>query len=103
MATCCTARRSRPGWCSLPSSPHASAACRAGDAQRVRALLSRAGLPVDPPRLGRARMLELMGMDKKVRAARSASCCWTRIGRASVCADYPREALEALLEERAGA
>ena len=72
------------------------------EALRVRALLAAAGLPVDPPRLGRARMLELMAMDKKVKGGQVRLVLLDGIGRASVRADYPREALEALLEERAG-
>jgi len=74
-----------------------------GDALRVRELLLSAGLPVDPPRLGRVRMLELMGMDKKVKGGEIRLVLLDGIGRATVTADYPREALEALLEERAGA
>jgi 3-dehydroquinate synthase len=74
----------------------------AGDAARVRALLESAGLPVDPPRLGGARMLELMAMDKKVKGGQLRLVLLDGIGRATVTADYPREALEALLEERAG-
>ena len=70
---------------------------------RVRELLSAAGLPVDPPRIGRARMLELMAMDKKVKDGRVRLVLLDGIGRATVTADYPREALEALLEERTGA
>jgi 3-dehydroquinate synthase len=70
---------------------------------RIRALLAAAGLPVDPPQLGRARMLELMAMDKKVQGGQVRLVLLDGIGRASVTADYPREALEALLEERAGA
>jgi 3-dehydroquinate synthase len=72
------------------------------DALRVRELLSAAGLPVDPPRLGRARMLELMSMDKKVKGGAIRLVLLDGIGRATVTADYPREALESLLEERAG-
>jgi 3-dehydroquinate synthase len=74
----------------------------AGDATRVRALLSAAGLPADPPRIGRARMLELMSMDKKVKGGQVRLVLLDAIGRATVTADYPREALEALVEERAG-
>jgi 3-dehydroquinate synthetase len=74
----------------------------AGDAARVRALLSAAGLPADPPRIGRARMLELMSMDKKVKGGQVRLVLLDAIGRATVTADYPREALEALVEERAG-
>ncbi len=73
------------------------------DAERVRELLSAAGLPVDPPRLGAARMLELMAMDKKVKGGAIRLVLLDGIGRAAVADDYPREALERLLEERAGA
>lgn len=73
------------------------------DVLRIRELLSSAGLPVDPPRLGRQRMLDLMGMDKKVAGGRLRLVLLDAIGAAAITADYPREALEALLEERAGA
>jgi len=72
------------------------------DAQRVRALLAATGLPVDPPRLGAARMLELMAMDKKVKGGAIRLVLLEGIGSAVVADDYPREALEKLLEERAG-
>jgi 3-dehydroquinate synthase len=73
------------------------------DARRLRELLAAAGLPVDPPRLGAARMLELMAMDKKVKAGAIRLVLLDGIGRAALADDYPREALERLLEERAGA
>jgi len=73
------------------------------EASRVRELLASAGLPVDPPRLGRARMLDLMAMDKKVKGGQIRLVLLDAIGRASVTADYPRDALDTLLEERAGA
>ncbi len=73
------------------------------DALRVRELLTHAGLPVDPPRLGRAQMLALMGMDKKVAGGRLRLVLLDRIGAGAVTADYPQDALDALLEERAGA
>jgi len=69
----------------------------------VREILAAAGLPVDPPRLGAARMLELMSMDKKVKGGALRLVLLDGIGRAVVADDYPREALERLLEERAGA
>jgi len=72
------------------------------DAGRVRALLAAAGLPADPPRLGAARMLELMAMDKKVKDGAIRLVLLDGIGRAVVADDYPREALVTLLEERAG-
>jgi 3-dehydroquinate synthase len=73
------------------------------DAQRIRELLAGAGLPVDPPRIGRQTMLDLMGMDKKVAGGRLRLVLLDAIGAAAITADYPRDALEALLEERAGA
>ena len=73
------------------------------DAMRVRELLLRAGLPVDPPRLGRARMLKLMGMDKKVAEGRLRLVLLDGIGAPTICPDYPADVLEALLAERAGA
>ena len=73
------------------------------DARRIRELLVAAGLPVDPPRLGRTQMLALMGMDKKVRGGEIRLVLLDGIGKAVVTSDYPREALETLLEERAGA
>ncbi|HEY7752400.1 MAG TPA: 3-dehydroquinate synthase [Steroidobacteraceae bacterium] len=74
----------------------------ASDAARVRALVLRAGLPADPPRLGGARMLELMGMDKKVAGGRLRLVLLDAVGAATVTADYPGDALAALLAERAG-
>ncbi len=73
------------------------------DARRIRELLAAAGLPVDPPRLGRARMLDLMSMDKKVKGGKLRLVLLDGIGMAVVTSDYPRQALETLLEERAGA
>ena len=73
------------------------------DARRVREILAAAGLPVDPPRLGAARMLELMAMDKKVKGGALRLVLLDGIGRAVIADDYPRESLERLLEERAGA
>ena len=73
------------------------------DVQRIRELLAGAGLPVDPPRIGRQTMLDLMGMDKKVAGGRLRLVLLDAIGAAAITADYPRDVLEALLEERAGA
>ena len=68
----------------------------------MRELLCAAGLPVDPPRLGAARMLELMAMDKKVKGGAIRLVLLDGIGSATLADDYPRDALERLLEERAG-
>jgi len=69
---------------------------------RLRALLGRAGLPVDPPRLGRDRALELMRMDKKVAAGQIRLVLLRSIGRATLTGDYPQAVLEALLDEACG-
>lgn len=74
----------------------------AGEVGRVRGLLARAGLPVDPPRLGRERMQALLGMDKKVAGGRLHLVLLDAIGAASCTADFPQDALEKLLEDRAG-
>ncbi|MBM5812897.1 MAG: 3-dehydroquinate synthase [Gammaproteobacteria bacterium] len=69
---------------------------------RIRALLGRAGLPVTAPRLGAARVRELMGMDKKVRAGQLRLVLPEGIGRAVCTADYPAAALESLLAAETG-
>ncbi len=74
----------------------------ATEVARLRDLLVRAGLPVEPPRLGAARALELMRMDKKVKAGRIRLVLLDRIGAAAVVDDYPPGALEALLGEVMG-
>ena len=68
------------------------------DVERVRALLRRAGLPVEPPPLGVGQLLGLMRMDKKVRGGRLRLVLLHGIGQAVCTADYPEEALRATLE-----
>jgi 3-dehydroquinate synthase len=75
----------------------------AADAGRVRALLALCGLPVDPPRVGSRKMRELMGMDKKVKGGKLRLVLPDAIGAATVTADWPEDALVALLAERVGA
>ena len=72
------------------------------DVGRVRFLLARAGLPVDPPRLGSERMLSLLGMDKKVAGGKLRLVLLDSIGSATCTTDFPMDALEKLLEDRAG-
>lgn len=66
---------------------------------RVRDILGRAGLPTEAPRVGAAKALELMQMDKKVLAGRVRLVLLDRLGRAIVTGDYAETALEATLEE----
>jgi 3-dehydroquinate synthase len=64
---------------------------------RVRALLARSGLPVVAPRIGAARALELMGMDKKVLQGRIRLVLLRRLGEGVVSGDYPAESLQQTL------
>jgi 3-dehydroquinate synthase len=64
---------------------------------RVRALLARSGLPVVAPRIGAARALELMGMDKKVLQGRIRLVLLRRLGAGVVSGDYPAESLQQTL------
>ena len=67
--------------------------------QRVRGTLAKAGLPTEAPRVGAARMLELMQMDKKVHAGAVRLVLLEKLGRAIVTSDYQQAALDATLAE----
>jgi 3-dehydroquinate synthase len=73
------------------------------EVERVRRLLGRAGLPVAAPRIGAARALELMAMDKKVAAGRIRLVLLRRLGEGVLSGDYPADALAATLETHFGA
>jgi 3-dehydroquinate synthase len=70
----------------------------AEDVGRLGALLTAAGLPLDPPQLGLARYLELMGHDKKVEGGRIRFVLLKRIGEAYVSGEVPRAALAEVLD-----
>jgi 3-dehydroquinate synthetase len=65
--------------------------------ERLRQLLSRFGLPVDPPALGCDRYLELMARDKKVEAGKLRLVLLEALGRATIRTDVPLTELRALL------
>jgi 3-dehydroquinate synthetase len=67
--------------------------------ERVRSILTRAGLPTTAPRIGAARALELMRMDKKVLGGTVRLVLLEKLGKAIVTGKYPGEALEATLAE----
>jgi 3-dehydroquinate synthase len=71
----------------------------AGVRNRIRDLLQRAGLPTEVPRIGATRALELMQMDKKVRAGALRLVLLEKLGRAITTAKYSRSALAATLTE----
>ncbi len=65
----------------------------AASQERIRAILTRAGLPVEAPRIGAARAFELMRMDKKVLAGTVRLVLLEKLGKAVVTGKYPAEAL----------
>jgi 3-dehydroquinate synthase len=67
--------------------------------ERIRTLLTRAGLPTAAPRIGAARALELMHMDKKVQAGTLRLVLLEKLGHAVVTGTYSSDALDATLEE----
>jgi 3-dehydroquinate synthase len=69
---------------------------------RVREILRKAGLPTKAPRIGAAKALELMKMDKKVLAGRLRLVLLEKLGRAIVTGDYSEAALDATLAEHCG-
>jgi 3-dehydroquinate synthase len=70
----------------------------AGDAERLVSLLRRAGLPVNPPRLGIAEWLEAMARDKKVEGGAMRFVVLERLGRAVLRNDIARERVAATLK-----
>jgi 3-dehydroquinate synthase len=64
---------------------------------RLRQLLSRFGLPVQPPLLGADRYLELMARDKKMEAGKLRLVLLEALGRATIRSDIAPSALRALL------
>ncbi len=71
----------------------------AADRDRADRLLSRFGLPTAAPKIGSARALELMGMDKKVLEGRVRLVLLRALGKADVIGDYPTETLTATLAQ----
>ncbi len=69
------------------------------DADRLKALLTRAGLPVDAPRLGAEQALRLMGMDKKVLAGKIRLVLLRRPGDAVISEDFDPQLLRDVLRE----
>ncbi|HEY3849551.1 MAG TPA: 3-dehydroquinate synthase [Steroidobacteraceae bacterium] len=67
--------------------------------ERVDGLLRRAGLPTEAPKVGAARALELMRMDKKVLAGKVRLVLLERLGSGIVVSKYPERTLETTLRE----
>ncbi len=69
------------------------------DHKRTVALLQRLELPVAAPKIGAARALGLMGMDKKVLAGKLRLVLMKSMGDAIVTSDFPLSALTETLEQ----
>jgi len=67
--------------------------------EHIRAILTRTGLPTEAPRIGAARALELMRMDKKVLAGTLRLVLLEKLGKAIVTGNYASDALDATLAE----
>jgi 3-dehydroquinate synthase len=70
--------------------------------ERLRRLLERAGLPVEAPRIGAARALDYMKVDKKVQSGRIRLILLQRLGQAVITGDYPDDALQSTLSAHFG-
>jgi len=71
----------------------------AASRQRIVDLIASAGLPVEAPRIGVDKALELMRMDKKVLAGTVRLILLEKLGRAVVSGGYKADALTATLRE----
>ena len=65
---------------------------------RLQQLLVEIGLPVDAPKLGRNRYLELMGYDKKVLDGKLRLVLLRKLGEAYVTSDFAEELLVEVLK-----
>lgn len=69
----------------------------AAEVSRIRALLTKARLPLDPPKLGADKYLELMQMDKKVADGKIRLVLQQGIGKSVITSDYDADKLRATL------
>ena len=85
----------------------ADLSCRMGQLersvlQRLLALLKRAGLPVEAPRIGTEQVLEYMRIDKKVKSGRVRLVLLKGLGAAELTAEYSDQALAQTLSAHFG-
>lgn len=69
----------------------------AAEVTRIHALLSKAGLPLDAPKLGAEKYLDLMQMDKKVADGKIRLVLQQGIGKSVITSDYDAEKLKETL------
>lgn len=68
------------------------------DYERVKRIVARLELPVEAPKIGAQRALDLMGMDKKVLSGKIRLVLLKSLGEATVTGDFPPDVLRATLE-----
>jgi 3-dehydroquinate synthase len=73
---------------------------RASDVNRVRELITRFGLPADPPQVDPGEFLAAMSLDKKVQAGEIRLVLLKSIGSAVLTAEFPSHELVDLLSEQ---
>lgn len=69
----------------------------AAEVERIHALLAKAKLPLDAPRLGAVKYLELMQLDKKVADGKIRLILQQGIGKSVITSDYDADKLKATL------
>jgi len=69
----------------------------AGEVERIKRIFSSANLPIDPPDLGDARYLDLMGLDKKVADGKIRLVLQQGIGKSVITSDYDKRLLQQTL------
>jgi 3-dehydroquinate synthase len=72
----------------------------AADVERIRQLLTKFNLPVDPPQIEPAEFIDAMSQDKKVIAGQIRLVLLDGIGSAAVVTDYPEHQLMELLSDQ---
>lgn len=75
---------------------------RKDDVERVRRILSHAGVSTKVPRIGADKAYDYMRVDKKVKSGRIRLVLLESLGQARFTADYPDDALLATLKEHFG-
>ena len=69
------------------------------DSQRVARVIKQLGLPIEAPKIGPQKALELMGMDKKVLGGKIRLVLLKSLGEAIVTGDYDPAVLQATLQD----
>jgi 3-dehydroquinate synthase len=88
------------GMCMAAEFSHRLGWLSEADVNRIRQLLTRLNLPVDPPQIEPGEFIDAMSQDKKVIARQIRLVLLKSIGEAAVVADYPEHQLVELLSDQ---